>query len=236
MNFMEPRHDLSEQDADSIRQEIDCTRSALTDKLEALEHQVMGTVQNARESVEEGLHLAKETVEDTVQAVKSSVRDTVASVKRTFDVRHHVERHPWATVGGSVLAGLAFVSLLEKLRGRSREPLDRPAANGTSSWRSAPSPEQRDASTAMASQARTTAVRPSQPGFLDQFHEELDKAKVTAVSYTVALLRDALKRSVPEAASHIDDFANGVVTRLGGKPIHFGSHEPAACHEADGRN
>ena len=49
MNEMEA---LSQQKPEEIRQQIEETRSSLTDKLEALEQQVTGTVQSARETVE----------------------------------------------------------------------------------------------------------------------------------------------------------------------------------------
>jgi hypothetical protein len=48
---MDAGHDLAEQGTDEMRQEIDCTRAAMADKLEALEDRVMGTVQSAQETV-----------------------------------------------------------------------------------------------------------------------------------------------------------------------------------------
>ena len=112
---MHAAHDLAEQDTDDMRQEIDCTRSAMADKLEALENRVMGTV-----------HSAQETVVDSIQMAK----DTVATVKRTFDIKHHVEQHPWLMVGGCALAGLALGSLFLGMRRRSRQaPPDSTPAN-----------------------------------------------------------------------------------------------------------
>src|SRR5919204_269414 len=84
-----------------IRQQIDQTRSSLTEKLETLEQEVRGTVQSA-----------KATVEETIENVRSTVHGTVESVKRTFDVNYQVDRHPWVMMGGSVLAGYAVGCLL----------------------------------------------------------------------------------------------------------------------------
>src|SRR5687767_8119381 len=92
-------------DPEQIQQDIEVTRGSITQKLEALEEKVTSTVQNA-----------KETVEETITNVTSSVQDTVDNVKRTFDLRHQVEQHPWAMVGGSVVVGLALGSLLEGRR------------------------------------------------------------------------------------------------------------------------
>ena len=90
---MDAGHGLAEQDMDEMRQEIDCTRSAMADKLEALEDRVMGTVQSAQETVEDSIQMAK---------------DTVATVKRNFDIKYQVEQHPWTMVGGCFVAGLAL--------------------------------------------------------------------------------------------------------------------------------
>jgi hypothetical protein len=76
---MDAVHDLAKQDTDEMRQEIDCTRSAMADKMEALEDRVMGTVQTAQETVEDSIQIAK---------------DTVATVKRNFDVKYQIEQHP----------------------------------------------------------------------------------------------------------------------------------------------
>src|SRR5271166_5960334 len=113
---MDPVHDLAEQNTDEMRQEIDCTRAAMADKLEALEDRVMGTVQSAQETVEDSLQLAK---------------DTVATVKRNFDLKYQVEQHPWMMVGGCFLAGLAVGGLFLRVRRRSPQAPNRLAGNET---------------------------------------------------------------------------------------------------------
>ena len=113
---MDAVHDLAEQNTDEMREEIDCTRSAMADKLEALEDRVMGTVQSAQETVEDSIQMAK---------------DTVATVKRNFDIKYQVEQHPWAMVGGCFLAGLALGGLIPRVRRRSRPAPDRLAGNET---------------------------------------------------------------------------------------------------------
>src|SRR4051794_29513643 len=88
-----------------IRQQMDETRTALTDKLELLEQQVVGTVQDATSAVAETVGTVKQAVQDTVQSVKETVHETVESVKETFDLKNQVERRPWMMVAGATALG-----------------------------------------------------------------------------------------------------------------------------------
>jgi ElaB/YqjD/DUF883 family membrane-anchored ribosome-binding protein len=96
---MDAVQDLPAQDSSDLRKEIDSTRSAMADKLEALEDRMIDTVQSAQA-----------TVENSIQSAK----DTVASIKETFDIPHQVEQRPWTMVGGCFLAGLAVGCLLPR--------------------------------------------------------------------------------------------------------------------------
>ena len=95
----------SEPDVNRLHEEIDQTRADLTDKLQTLENQVMGTVTNARENVEGTIEQVTSTVQETVEQVTSTVQDTVAQVKKTFDLDYQIQVRPWVLVGGSVAAG-----------------------------------------------------------------------------------------------------------------------------------
>jgi ElaB/YqjD/DUF883 family membrane-anchored ribosome-binding protein len=112
---MDAVKDLPEQDSAEMRHDIDSTRAAMADKLEALENRVVDTVQSA-----------KATVEDSLQTAK----DTVASVKRTFDIKHQIEQRPWTMVGGCFLAGLAVGHLIPQGRSQYSTPPSGPAQNG----------------------------------------------------------------------------------------------------------
>ena len=68
---------VDEQDSAEMRHDIDNTRSAMADKLEALEDRMIGAAESAQE-----------TVENSIQGAK----DAVASVKRTFDIKHQIGR------------------------------------------------------------------------------------------------------------------------------------------------
>src|SRR5262249_47026222 len=87
---------------------IEETRSALSDKVEALEEQVVDTVQGTTSAVAETVDTVKEAVQETVEQVRETVQGTVEAVKETFDIRLQYERHPWLMFGGSV--GLGFLA------------------------------------------------------------------------------------------------------------------------------
>jgi ElaB/YqjD/DUF883 family membrane-anchored ribosome-binding protein len=108
---MDPRPDV-------IREQIEETRSSLTEKLETLEAEVKETVVSAKESVEETIHNVKETVHNATE-----------TVKRTFDVRYQVDHHPWGMMGLSFVGGLLLGRFLGKrLRGGRRRTTVSPAA------------------------------------------------------------------------------------------------------------
>ena len=194
--------DLAEQKTEEMRDEIDITRSGLADKLDALENRVMGTVQSAQETVEDSIQIAK---------------DTVASVKRTFDIKHHVEQHPWAIVGGCFVAGLALGAWFQTGRRPSRTR-DGLAARGTVfSTSSVLSARQRDTGRS-ASPLSPEPSPPSGPGLLGLFHDEIAKVKGMAIGYFMGLARDAIKDAAPQWATQIDDMMNSVTAKLGGEP------------------
>jgi ElaB/YqjD/DUF883 family membrane-anchored ribosome-binding protein len=106
-------------------EQMEGTRADLAQKLEALENQVVGTIQDATSTVSETVHEVKEavtgtvetvkqTVEGTVDTVKETVQGTVETVKETFDVRRQVENHPWLMFGGSLAAGFVAGRLLQR--------------------------------------------------------------------------------------------------------------------------
>ena len=187
---MDAVQDLPEQDSAEMRHEIDTTRSAMADKLEALEDRMIDTVQSAQE-----------TVKDSIQSAK----DTVASVKRTFDIKHQVEQRPWTMVGGCFLAGLAL--------GGHLIPRGRPQASKTRRR-----PQQTAILPLPAPTPQLQAEPPSRPGILEPFQEEIDKVKGIAIGYVMGLVRDSIKESVPQLAPKIDELMDGITTKLGGEP------------------
>jgi ElaB/YqjD/DUF883 family membrane-anchored ribosome-binding protein len=112
-----------EDEPELIRDQMQETRTALTEKLEALEQKVTGTVdstasavaetvQNLTDTVQETVGTVKETVASTVDTVSETVESTVETVKDTFDIPGHVQRHPWIAMAGSVATGFLLGRML----------------------------------------------------------------------------------------------------------------------------
>ena len=85
---------MEDDELEVIRERMEETRSSLADKVDALENTIMGTVESATHSVAE-----------TVETVKEKVEGTVETVKEAFNLRRHIERHPWLAMGVSVATG-----------------------------------------------------------------------------------------------------------------------------------
>jgi ElaB/YqjD/DUF883 family membrane-anchored ribosome-binding protein len=132
---------MDNESPEVIEQQMEETRQSLTDKVSALETQVVGTVQTATQAVQDTVETVKAAVQDTVTSVKDSVQESVTAVtdnvKETFDVTHHVEEHPYLMVGGALVAGLITGLLVfRKDESRSATIADAPLAyppdfNGT---------------------------------------------------------------------------------------------------------
>jgi len=120
-----------ENETDVIRNQMLETRTALTEKLEALQETVVNAVQGTTDSVTETVQNVKDAVEDTVSSVTESVQETVHTVKSTFDIGQHVENHPWAMFGGAVALGYLGGQLLPSAGtvSRATESLARSAAD-----------------------------------------------------------------------------------------------------------
>src|SRR5947209_4304511 len=148
---------------DVIRQQIEETRSSLTDKLETLEAEVKGTVQSAKETVES----AKGAVEGTITSVKESVQSATETVKRTFDIPYQVDRHPWAMMGLSLVSGVIAGALAG-----SRTGPDRRLARRMSEASREP-PVRHDEAAPASAWSRLTHGEPGRPGFMDKLTDQL---------------------------------------------------------------
>jgi len=114
-----------DNETEVILEQMEGTRASLAEKLETLENQVVGTIQEAtstvsetvqqvKDAVTDTVETVKDTVEGTVESVKDSMHDTVESVKETFDVRRQVQNHPWLMFGGSFVAGYVASRLMRR--------------------------------------------------------------------------------------------------------------------------
>jgi len=218
-----------------IKQEIDETASSLKDKLEILEHEVLGTVKGATESVEDTISNVKETVQETISSVKETVQETVQTVKRTFDLRYQTEQHPWLMVGGATAAGFVAGLFLGGRRssyagrpqGYARPGRDytREQSFGTSRYGTAAAGPNGGSSAGVASSAASSApAESSGPGLFGRlrhnFEGEIEKVKGMAIGALFGVVRDMAKRALPPSlAPKVDEVMNSFTEKLGGEPI-----------------
>jgi len=198
-------------DPEVIRQQMEETRSSLSEKLETLEQQVVETVQGATSAVAETVENVREAVSETVSSVTDSVQETVHSVKDTFDVPLQVERHPWMMLGMAVATGYVGGYLLE------RKPRDH--------YRSMSESRASRAPVYLAPQPSVPPAPPTppQPGFLsklaDQFGPELNKLKGMAIGMGLSAVRDMVTNAAPpEMKEKLNEVLDGVISKLGGDP------------------
>ena len=216
----------SEPEVTHLHDEIDKTRSDLTEKLQTLEDQVKDTVLNATGKVEQTIEQVTSTVQETVEQVKSTVSDTVESarstvnetvgaVRQTFDLEYQMEVRPWTLMAGSVCVGLLAGALVgRQTRGRSLGEFASSTYRGLSGSL---------ASAGSAAQDYAQQAREQAPSLLNQlyhqFEPELEQVKEMAIGYAGAMLRDMIKQAVPALRDQVDEFMNKATTKFGGQPV-----------------
>ena len=208
-----------DQKPDVIRQEIEQTRSNLTEKLETLESQVKETVHNVTAKVEDTVETVKSKVEGTVDAVTSTVESTVQSVKETFNIERQVRQHPYAMTGGTMVLGMAAGYFLASLRRPARPPRHWSAPRPAAAPAAAPQRLTSDGAPRAAGPARSEGPG-LLGGLLEQFGPEVDKLKATAIGMVLGAARDFLKEKLPPALSgHVDELVDNVTRKAGGEVI-----------------
>jgi len=213
-----------DNETEVIKHQMLETRTALTEKLEALEDRVTTTVKETtqavedtvgavKEAVEGTVHTMKDTVEGTVEAVKETVNETVESVKTTFDMQHQFAERPWLMLGGAVVVGYLGASLLQKAAG-----------NQTSSNGWAPlqghggQPEERYRP-AEAPQARASAEPSLWDKAVDAFGPAFSKIEGMAIGAATGVIGKMILNAAPEALrGQLGDVITDLTKGLGGKP------------------
>ena len=168
---------------DQIDQEVAVTRESLTEKIAALETQLVGSVQTAADTLTDTVDAVKSIVTETPGAVTDSVRQAATAfgetVKDTFDVSGHVREHPWVAFGGSFCLGWLI---------------------GTLTSRESPRPSSGTANTPVAASPQTSIPEP-QPGVAGEVLKLVgDKARElarTAVESGFAALTELVRTEAP---------------------------------------
>ena len=179
---------------EDLEREMAQTRESLTEKVAALENQVVGTVRSAADTLTETVDAVKSFVHTAPEAVSQSVREAATAVGDSLhdvlDVSSRVRRNPWASIGVSLTAGC----LAGWLSSRSRTAAPSPSA--------APQPAYRPES---------VAREPQKPGIgnelFDMVGDHLKTLVRTALESVSTALKDSIQGSVPrlvsEAASRL---------------------------------
>jgi len=212
-------------DEDLIREQMEETRTSLSDKLETLESKVVSTVEGASDNVtetvesvtdkvQETVASVTDTVQETVAAMKEGVRDGVNAVQHMFDCKQHFQNHPWLMLGGSVAAGFVLAEFLS--RGTPSVEAQRPSlpSRGGMGQRS----HQGNGHHQMrATKNGATSATPESPG---AFHEEWEKLKGLALGALFGTLREVVVKSLPpDLGSKLRDIADSFTRKIGGEPM-----------------
>jgi len=196
-----------------IRQQIDETRSSLTDKLETLEAEVMDTVQSARATVAN----AQEAVADTLTSVKESVQSAKETVKRTLDIPYQVDRHPWFMMGLALVSGAVAGALVGGRMNASRRMTRRMS----------------ELSAAQPQHTEPMPTRePRQPGFMDKLGarlgDEFEKAQELAISTLAGVVGEVARKSIPALAHAVEDMMARAAEEAGATPQQYGQESRPA--------
>jgi ElaB/YqjD/DUF883 family membrane-anchored ribosome-binding protein len=218
-----------------IRHNIEETRTSLTEKLETLEQQVVGTVQNTtnavtdtvgsvKEAVQGTVDAVKDTVSSTVQTVKGTVRDTVEAVKDSLDISQHVRNYPWAMFGGSVAAGYLVGAYLIP----SGEAKNGDTAAEAESFEAFEGPEyKRDTDGRARSNGATRQAAEERPqgqstsgGFWGLLSGEFDKIRNLAIGTGLGFVRELIEKNVSgDLAQHLTKLVDDFNEKLGGEQV-----------------
>ena len=171
-----------------IRQQMEETKSQLSNKLESLEHQVTETVQSTGSAVTATVG----AVQDTVETVTGAVQDALHSVGKAFDLQHHIETHPWLVLGGSVVLGYMAADLLEASAKSS--PWQNPASRPQSATSNSGYGNGNAAGFAATAAASTPAGSTNSPW------QQLTTAATAAV---IGIIQDAAAKVVPEVTDYL---------------------------------
>ncbi len=175
---------------EEIREQMEETKSQLTNKLESLEHQVSETVQSTGSAVTATVG----AVQETVETVTGAVQDALHSVGRAFDLQQHMQTHPWFVLGGSVVLGYMAAELLEASAksGQWQNPASRPrSAMDNPGYRNGNA-----AGFAATGSATTHAAANTNSPW-----QQLTSAATAAV---ISIIEDAAARVVPEVTDYLN--------------------------------
>jgi ElaB/YqjD/DUF883 family membrane-anchored ribosome-binding protein len=192
--------DAPDKTPEQIEREMEQTRESLTEKVAALENQVLGTVQSAADTLTDTVAAVKSMVSEAPAAVSDTFKHAAEavseSVRNTFDITSRVRNHPWAAVGSAALLGCIASWLLTGRRGSTNGYA--PSARGAA-------PE------AAASVPTAARAAEAAPGLLDDLWgmigaqgKELARSAFESVSAAIKQnIQETAPKLVSDAASRL---------------------------------
>jgi ElaB/YqjD/DUF883 family membrane-anchored ribosome-binding protein len=190
---------------EQIEQQMLQTRESLTDKVSALESQVVGSVKTAADTLTGTVDAVKSLMDTAPAAVGDSMKQAADAVgdkmKEVFDMSGHVQNHPWKSVAVSAVTG--FITGLLVFRDRAAVAGSAPAAPvymATPPAASSPSPvsglfndllamvgqkvkELAETAIDSASTAANQTVRDSVPKLMDAATESVGARRLNGVTH-----------------------------------------------------
>jgi ElaB/YqjD/DUF883 family membrane-anchored ribosome-binding protein len=223
-----------ENEPEVIRDQMQDTRTALAEKLEALQQTVAQTVENTTKPVLETVQSVTEATRDTASTVKEtvaqiadtvsgSVEKTVSTVKETFDITRHVDQHPWMMVCGSAAVGYLIGRLLPAgpdRGGWSSSSSEAVAERMTES----PYNPRRESSGhnghGTSERERSSSGHSWLSGLYDTFHDQIHALEGLAVAAAMGVARDVVTQNLQgEIGQRLGEWMNDLTQKLGGRPL-----------------
>jgi len=201
----------NDNEPEVIRQRMEETRTALTEKVERLEGQLTGLVGVGTEAVTETIANVKDTVADVTEAVQEKVQ----SVKEMFDLRLHMERNPLLMLGGSVALGFLASRLLRSASSAASTAGHAVAAVGHAAMAAAPA-----VSSMMSAPSPTPAKAESKPKGESFVGEALGQVRNLALGSVMAVIREMATAHLPnDFGKQVAETVDGLTHKLGVQPM-----------------
>jgi len=160
------------------------TRQSLTDKVAALEQQVVGTIHDATSAVHETVSTVKTAFKDTVGAVTGSVSTVSQGVKDAFDIRSHIRANPWPIIAGAALSGFVTGYVSKPQGHRASAAFARSMGHQEKSW------------------AEPRTHTPG-GGMLDEFTQRIQQELKSLAENALTVLSASLKQSLNSGVQNL---------------------------------
>lgn len=175
----------AEKTPEEIQSEMAQTRESLTEKVAALETQVVGTAKTAADTLTGTVEAVKSLITTAPGAVTDTVKQAAEVVsekmKEVFDITGHVRANPLTSVG--VSAGLGFVTGLLVFGREKLAPVPMPVAS--------PAP----------------AAAPSRPGMFDDLLAMLGRKVREVAENAIDSASKAVNQNVRDGVPKLVDAA-----------------------------